>query len=187
MLEKLSITITRLLCSNLVIADEQYEACRYGCEALLHTVLSTMGLLIIGLLSHRILETLLIVAVFYVNQTLGGGYHAISHFKCFLTMAISLLLGLLLCGLPLQEWIYFIFSCVALIVLARIPLILHENKKYLAARKKHFIKRSRTMIIVWFFAAIICLAIHSSAIRPLTVGLMFSAISRFMAKYQANL
>lgn len=187
MLEKFSVAFSRRLCANLGIADEQYEACRYGCEALLHTILSTLGLLIIGLCFHMFVESLIIVAIFYINQTFGGGFHATSHFKCFFTMAISLFLGLLLCKLPQQQWIDFSISCVALIVLARIPLILHENKRYLAARKKHFIRRSRMVIIVWFFAAVICFTIHSSAIRPLTVGLMFSAISRFVAKYQASL
>lgn len=183
MLEKLSVAIAKRLCSNLSIADEQYEACCYGCETLLHTILSTLGLLIIGLCFHMVTETLIIVSVFYINQTLGGGFHATSHLKCFLTMTVFLLLSLLLCKLPQQQWIDAFLSIIALIILFLIPLVLHENKQYLSDRTLFFIKRSH--IAVAAFACIVAILILSKSIliRPTATGLALSAVSRFYAKH----
>ena len=52
---------------------QQYEICKYGCEIWLYTLISTLGLIHIGRLMGFMLETVVIVSVFYLCQSNGGG------------------------------------------------------------------------------------------------------------------
>ena len=186
MLEKFSVAIAKRLCSNLSIADEQYEACCYGCETLLHTILSTLGLLIIGLCFHMVTETLIIITIFYTNQTFGGGFHATSHVKCFLTMVLFLTLGLFFCRLPQNLSIDISLLIPATAILFLNPLILHENKKYLAKRTAFFTKRSLILNSLWVSIVVLCIVMQTFLIRPIAVGLTLSAVSRLAARWQTS-
>lgn len=53
----------------------------YGLDIFLYTILSTVGLLLIGYVSHHFYESVLLIILFYTNQTYGGGFHASSHTK----------------------------------------------------------------------------------------------------------
>lgn len=81
--------------------DDLRLLCIYGCEVWLYTVLSTLGLLMIGLLTNSVLETIIIITIFYLCQTNGGGFHATTHLRCFLTMTLGLLIGLMFVRLPI--------------------------------------------------------------------------------------
>ena len=185
MLDKISVIAAKRLCSGLDISSDHFDACRYGVEALLHTVLSTSGLLLIGVCFHRLFETLIIVSVFYINQTLGGGFHATSHIKCFLTMALSLSLSLLFCKLQASQWIFILPCVAALIMLFLNPLILHDNKKYLETRSAFFIKRSCIVTAAWTCIVIFCAVKATTLIPPIAIGVITSAISRITARIQA--
>lgn len=186
MLEKFSVAIAKRLCSNLSIADEQYEACCYGCETLLHTILSTLGLIIIGLCSHMVTETLTIITIFYINQTFGGGFHATSHVKCFLTMVLFLMLGLFFCRLPQNLSIDISLLIPAIVILFLNPLILHKNKKYLAKRTAFFVKRSHLINSLWVSTVVLCIVLQTFLIRPIAVGLTLSAVSRLAARWKVS-
>ncbi len=80
MLNKLALSAVRYLFQS--ASPEEQEQALYGCEILLYTVFSTLGLLITGLLFSRFLETVCIVSIFYVMQSTGGGYHAHTHSGC---------------------------------------------------------------------------------------------------------
>ena len=73
------------------------------------------------------------ISIFYTCQSSGGGYHASTHLRCFLTMCAGLLAGLGFSLLPCP--------LLALAVLA-VPLTLHPNKQYLLENKKALILRS---------------------------------------------
>ncbi len=62
---------------------DQRNLCIYGCELWLYTIISAFGLLIIGILMHASLESAIIIVIFYLCQSNGGGYHASSHVNCF--------------------------------------------------------------------------------------------------------
>lgn len=186
MLDKISVIAAKRLCGGLDISSDRYDACRYGIEALLHTVLSTFGLLMIGVCFHMLIETLIIVSIFYINQTLGGGFHATSHIKCFLTMALSLALSLLFCKLQVSQWIFILPCVAALISLFLNPLILHDNKKYLESRSVLFITRSRIVTAAWTCIVIFCAVKATTLIPPIAIGVIASAVSRITARIQAS-
>ena len=70
--------------------EKQREICEYGCELWLYTILSTLGLFMIGLFAKAPIEAIVIISIFYVCQSIGGGFHASTHIKCFFTMVYGL-------------------------------------------------------------------------------------------------
>lgn len=54
--------------------EKQREICEYGCELWLYTILSTLGLLMIGLIAKAPIEAITIISIFYVCQSNGGGF-----------------------------------------------------------------------------------------------------------------
>lgn len=159
--------------------DEQdMAALAYGLALTLYTLLSTCGLLLIGFLFGRLLETALIIAVFYINQSLGGGYHAGTHIKCFLIMCCGLIACLFLIRLqwhPVVLWLFLTFS---IAILFRYPLHLHPSKSYLQDQSLRFIRRSRFFIVLLFLLISLLIIFSSSLASAVVFGLLASALSR---------
>ena len=157
----------------------QREVYVYGADLALYTLISTAGLLLVGALFCRFWETVLIVILYYTNQTIGGGYHATTHGRCFLTMLVFLVAALLTYYLPITHWIEYLAFGISVLVLECIPLTLHPNKGYLKSREAAFAKRSRLIAAV---ESLIVLALMSADINAYTraccLGLLVSAISR---------
>lgn len=132
---------------NYVLADENDNDLRavyeYGCELWLYTILSTVALLTVGAVFHALMETAWMIIIFYACQSTGGGYHAKTHTRCFLTMLAGLLAGLLFIAVPFPHFVYLIAACVAASILWTYPLYLHPNKQYLANQRKVLIRKSR--------------------------------------------
>lgn len=83
--------ILAFLEANEIVRAEDHEVYAYGLDAILYTMISTLGLVLIGVVMRSTTEALVIIGMFYINQTLGGGFHASTHLRCFLTMAVGLL------------------------------------------------------------------------------------------------
>lgn len=131
-----------------IIAAEDREIYAYGLDAALYTLISTAGLLTLGVLLGRFAQTLLIVTLFYINQTLGGGFHAKSHKSCFLTMTVGLLVCLLSLALPYHPAACGAVGVGSLLLLFGIPLTLHPNKAYLYSQRDRLAKRSRIAVVM---------------------------------------
>lgn len=142
--------ITRRLV-NYVLADENDNDLRtayeYGCELWLYTVLSTAALLVVGAFFRALMETVWMLIIFYACQSTGGGYHAKTHTKCFLTMLAGLIAGLLFIAVSCPHFVYLIVACVATSMLWAYPLYLHPNKQYLADQRKVLIRKSRCVTL----------------------------------------
>ena len=124
MLMKAAQWLVDSLFSDFSNADQRIT-CIYGCELWLYTILSTLGLLTLGVFLQSFWEAVIIIFIFYTCQSTGGGFHASSHMRCFLTMAIGLLTGLLLMKVPVFQCAYricvyflssryccFLFACI---------------------------------------------------------------------------
>ncbi len=163
------------------IQPSQVSTCSYGLILLLHTLLSTAGLLAAGLLMGKLLYACIAVSVFYINQSFGG-YHAKTTGACFLTMLTGLLMILLLSGLNILPLACCFLCLLSFGILELLPLTLHQNKSYLLSMKKHFVRRSRiitgTELILF---ALSPLVINDAAIiRVLALTFTFSALSRMV-------
>lgn len=161
-------------------SDEQERAMyEYGCELWLYTVFSTLGLVLIGTVLGCPFEAIVMISIFYLCQSNGGGYHASTHIHCFLTMAVGMLLGLLL----VNTVVPFIAAVTALsastAILLFFPLYLHPKKRYLSVRRRTLEKRSR--IVTMCIVLCVVVSVWLVPIRLFYVecfAMLFSAISR---------
>ena len=154
------------------------DVCVYGCEILLYTIISTIGLMLIAICLKSLKQGIIIIAVFYINQSFGGGIHAKTHTQCFLFMAVGLGLAISFSSLPI---VYYVLGCASLLILFIHPLILHPNKEFLKKNLKTFRRRSQFIVgfeIVLFFISVI---FPQYVIASFAKGLFLSAVSRLSA------
>ncbi len=163
------------------ISAEDEEIYRYGIDIVIYTVLSTLGLLFVSLLLGKWLEGLVIIIVYYINQTIGGGYHAKSHCSCFISMAVALLFDILIL-LYVHNMVFYLFCSIASSVFLFIcPIVIHPNKAYLNDRKEHLTKRMRITVAI---EIIVGTLLYSTFLFPaFSMGLLCSAISRAYAYF----
>ena len=183
MISSMAGAIVRLLEKHYAIDPRQREVYIYGCDIALYTIISTVGLLMIGLAFGLFLETFVCIAVFYLNQSLGGGYHADTHLRCFLTMAAGLVLFLMSFQISLHSIIYIIAGFVSMIALYAVPLVLHKNKSYLATHQEKMITRSRKAIVLQSLVfSFVLLQTDSRLPHAFGAALSLCALSRLTAK-----
>lgn len=183
--------ISQSIAKNIITEDIDLptaRACAYGVEIALHTVLSTLGLLLIGALFHQFIGSVIIITVYYINQTLGGGYHATSHLRCFIMMAIGLVFCMLLLRCFPAGIISQALSLGASIYLFLHPVHLHSNKKYLMSKMTSLKMKSRIAIIaIWTVTA--CLHLFPVSPQLLTsacIGIFVSSVSRAAGLFTAK-
>ncbi len=182
MLKKIVHKIINVIDRHYPISDQQREVCTYGLDLLLYTIISTIGLILIGLSFRMPIGAIIIVAIFYLNQSTGGGFHANTHLACFLTMAMGLSAALLLLRFNFSLSSYSIVGAVSCLALFLVPLVLHPNKKYLAKHSERFIRRSRIVTSIEFLMILLCITILSFPFTSaVCVGIFVSAISRLSA------
>lgn len=159
--------------------EKQREICEYGCELWLYTILSTLGLFIIGLIAKAPIEAIIIISIFYVCQSNGGGFHASTHIKCFLTMACGLGLGISIINFFDIHSVFYSLWFVPFIILFAFPLCLHSNKQYLQCQSQQLAKKSRITTLVLLLISFIFKFLNYDMIyASLYIGVFLSAISR---------
>lgn len=182
MIDSVARKLTLRLCKGLSLSPEQYDTVQYSIGLLLYTVISTCGLLMIGVCFHQFENACLIICTFYTNQTTGGGHHANSHLKCFCLMASFLTVGLSLCSIPFSPWLSLIIALGSLILLFTFPFVLHPNKQYLHQDKPRLTRRSRLVIVLQGTLVLVCYIVKIQWLQAFSIGLAFSALSRLVAK-----
>ena len=180
-MRQISEYIVKLLEKRGVIcaSAEEREVYIYGFDIAIYTFLSTLGLFFIGWMAGRPIETTLLIFVYYINQSFGGGFHASSHLMCFLTMVLGELLFLISFLLP-----YSLLACIGISVISLLfmwmhPLVLHPNKSYLKKKAPQLIKHSRQILLVEIALLIGFILLNVPVImQTISLTLLLSAISR---------
>ena len=184
-MQQMSKLIFRYLSRGTSMDEDAQAVCLYGIDIFLYTLISTMGLLLIGALVHRFFEAVIWITLYYLNQTFGGGYHATSHLKCFITMVIFLATCLLLLTVAIPLYLQILLLIVSSMLLFLFPLRLHENKRYLAKHSRFFVIRYRCILLLEFCIAIfLLLALPGQYAEMCMLGVATSAISRIVGILQ---
>ena len=158
---------------------EEREVYIYGFDIAIYTFLSTLGLFFIGWMAGRPIETTLLIFVYYINQSFGGGFHASSHLMCFLTMVLGELLFLISFLLP-----YSLLACIGISVISLLfmwlhPIVLHPNKRYLKKKAPQLIKRSHQILLIETVLLVTFILLNiPDIIQTGSLALLLSAISR---------
>lgn len=141
MIKNLSQYILRYLLHNDVIKDtnDEKEYYQYGIEITISSILNVILILVIGLITWNILESLIFLLLFIPIRQFTGGFHASTYFKCNLSFCIIFSMVLILYHyteaiLNTYLSILITFICVLLII-AKCP-IENKNKPIPKERKK---------------------------------------------------
>lgn len=166
--------------------QNRIETCAYGIDLALYTILSTLALILIGCIFGKMIDTVILITIYYLNQTVGGGYHASTHWGCFVSMAISLLACLAL--IILFQGLPFLSPALALIsvaVLWRYPVHLHPNKAFLKDKEASMKGKSRICSVVSLIVMLILMLAGTTRAFSAALGLCAAALSRMIGiKYQ---
>ena len=81
MLHRIAAWILRFPSRYIQLSEDRYACCEYGIKAFLYTFMSTGLLLALGAMLGMLLPACVIITVFYVDQTVGGGYHTSTHLR----------------------------------------------------------------------------------------------------------
>jgi len=183
MLDTISAKIIDAMDSQHLLKHDSKAIYIYGLGLALYTFFSTAGLLLVGVAFSRSLETTLFIFTFYINQSFGGGFHASSHFRCFISMLLGVLHLLLSFLLSYNGFFYYLLFAGSFFILWFFPLVLHPNKKYLAKKASQFIHRSRLVLLteLTFFLICIFLKFPYNILQTLSVAMSFGALSRYIA------
>ena len=158
---------------------EERKVYIYGFDIAIYTFFSTLGLFFIGWMAGRPIETTLLIFLYYINQSFGGGFHASSHLMCFLTMVLGELLFLASFLLPYSPFTCSGISVISLLFMWTHPLVLHPNKSYLKKKAPQLIKHSRQILLVEIALLIVFILLNVPAIiQTISLTLLLSAISR---------
>ena len=170
---------------HIPMSEQQKNLCAYGLDLLLYTIISTLGLMAIGFLFQMPCQAGIIVLTFYINQSAGGGFHAHSHFSCFLTMAVGLIISLLTIQHPWSVSILLPATIIACSLLFTNPLVLHPNKSYLKEKSLRLIRRSKAITLIELIVSLMLIfGVRETVSCSYAVGLLASAISRMVAVLQ---
>ena len=180
MMSKISHSMTKWLFSN-THNETQLLMCQYGLELWIYTIISTIGLVLIGVLFNAVLEASAIICIYYICQSNGGGFHASTHLKCFLTMACGLVVGLLLIKCRIINTVAPFAGVFSGFILLRYPLYLHQNKSYLKGDSSRLIKRSRYITICLIVLSTVLYFYNRQWFSVACVALLVSSASRMTA------
>ena len=178
MISKMANKFITFLERKKALSNASKEVYIYGADIVLYTILSTLGLVLTGFVFGKTSESIIIILLFYFNQSTGGGFHAKTHFKCFFLMFTGLSFALFLIELP-----RVFFSCVGLLSIAYLfstPLVISPNRTHLEEKKEHLTKKAIGALKIEALIYIILLIVYlPTAFEAFSLGLFLSAVSRF--------
>lgn len=158
------------------------DALYYGINMAVYTIISTLSLFIIGAFAGYPMCTAVLVFTCYLNQTIGGGFHATSHLKCFLSMLSFLILGIFLITLNLSSPLLYAIALSAMAIMLHLPVVLHPNKSYLHKLIPKYAARSKRIIIFEFVLLLLLTTCNHEIFASFSIALGYSALSRIAAK-----
>lgn len=183
MISEFSGALYAKLTRSMQLTEKQYTAGLYGMNGAIYTALSTAVLVLFGSMFGDLSSTCIIIAVYYLNQTVGGGFHATTHTKCLMTMLGGLATGIVI----LKYCCWSVVKTVALTSAAFflmwfVPLVLHKNKRFLETQKQTLIRKSRMCLFSEIILFLIMVANQYELSKAFAVGVSLAAVSRVVGK-----
>lgn len=174
--------LTDYLIKKHYIDPEDRDIYLYGFDIIFYTIWSTAVLLLLGLVFKQFWAGVIIVFLFYIFQSSGGGFHADTHLKCLLTMILGLCAGLSFIFIRERHMILWILTAIGAFLLFSFPLVLHPNKAHLEKERQSLSARSIVITAVSMTAVIICNIIWDRMLYAFSAAFLLSGISRIGGK-----
>lgn len=174
------------LIRSAAIVPEDSDIYYYGLDVLLFSLINITLLLGCGILIGRLLETAILVFLFGLLQSCGGGYHASTHMRCFLGMLG--MWGLCMLGLTFGKLLDPLFllatGLFSIIVILRLAPVENPNAPAGTEKRKKSQQTTRRICISIYIVLVFLVfaAPEFNHLAPTTAFvLLFYAISLQLA------
>lgn len=153
MLNKMAVKITDKLVLKKIVSDDMADIYIYGFELLISFFFSTIGVLIIGMILGRFLQTLMFLATFILLRSFTGGYHANTYSVCSLVTFSLFGFVLFLAEVVLVPlFLYLILGVAGTVVMLLFVPIEHPNKKLSDDQKRKYKIISLVLFLIFTMA-----------------------------------
>jgi len=145
--------------------DYEVEYYRYGIEVALSSLLNLAIIIIIGIISMHIIESLIFLIVFIFVRQVTGGYHADTYFKCNLYLCLSFVLLLISYDFfSNNNNVYLVtaINIVSLLIISIFSPVENKNKPIAKANRKGLKIKS---IVFSIIISIISIILHCKSIK----------------------
>lgn len=164
-------------CGEISNNDYEVEYYRYGIEVALSSLLNLAIIIIIGIISMHIIESLIFLIVFIFVRQVTGGYHADTYFKCNLYLCLSFVLLLISYDFfSNNNNVYLVtaINIVSLLIISIFSPVESKNKPIAKANRKGLKIKSIVFSIIISIISIIlhCKSIKYGSILPLILLLI---------------
>lgn len=187
-------SITSFMIQKGVFSEDDREVYNYCFELLLSNLLNILATLLLAIIAGRLMETGLFLVGFLLLRRTAGGYHAQTHWGCFLLWT-SFICGFLtvLTFLPRPYIPFLLVGCILLSLLTVFLLapIEHENKPISKDDLRKFKRNSRAIVSALalgtiFTACVYPASMYRSHLCSLGLGMLTISLSLMMANYSAK-
>lgn len=179
-MEKFVHSVGTFLREKRVLAQDDLDVFAYGLDLILFTFVSILGLLALGVITGHFLETVLYLITFTSLQTTGGGYHAKTHLRCFLTTLTGWLLAMILCRfLPL--WGVALFMAQGIAAVFMYAPIEHVNAPMSEKQKTKMRGYARCLCVILSLFAFVSHLFNPTISAAIAVGMGMYGVSANIA------
>jgi len=183
--------VNKLYDMNNIEDKNRREITAYGLEIILSTFLSITAVLIFAAVTERVKETIIFLVFFMPLRTYGGGYHADTHFRCFLILfACISFLYYLLYSIPINilmitAWIEVIYGSMVIEVFSPVVDSNHPMSK---RQIKYSKKITRILICVYLILCVVLNYIQSiTLLFTASYAIFITAMSMFAANIKQKI
>ncbi|GLC79279.1 accessory gene regulator ArgB-like protein [Lacrimispora brassicae] len=180
MIEKMTKISTDYLIRNRVIDEEDRDIYEYGFHSLYNNIIDIASILIISVWLQQVVQTILYHISFVALRNTAGGFHAQTHFRCFIMSTSIWLLSL---------WgISHIASTEVCIALAGLSVffvwlkapIEHKNNPLSTKKQKRMKIFSRIIVIIFFVIILSTSVLLPDKYNWITASLAYGMVTHML-------
>lgn len=177
MLNKLISKSTDCLVRNHVVDEDDRDVYEYGFHTLFNNVIDISSIIVISLWLNQIPQTLLYHVSFVVLRNTAGGYHAKTHFRCFLMSTVIWLVSLWGISQVASPGVCIGLAAFSTSLIWGKAPIEHINSPLSTRKKKRLKTLSRIASAVFFMAIVLSSIVLGDKYRWIPASLAYGMAS----------
>lgn len=178
--------IIKNLIENNSIDVADVEVYKFGVETILLKVLHYTSYFVIALCMNKLIEFVIIFAVFYIFRRNTGGYHAQTRIGCYLFSCAVIFLSLFATELTFSRWGAVMVSILDTIVLLILSPVRNSNRNLDMDEIACFRHRLRILSVIFVVVYIATIILGTEYFTTLfTIGLTMDTVLTILGAMQS--
>lgn len=177
-MKNISDNIADTLLQSGILRDDNVDACRYGLDIFVSSVLEIISILVISVFVGNFVETLLFFLAFVPLRIYAGGYHADTKLKCyFVSIGVYAAFTVAIYSLPqtLYITVNMLMSMFSVVIVFAAAPVVHRNKTVNEIERMYYRKFSILICMVETLIILILTAVFPRSIY--IVSLVFGQLA----------